>query len=235
MKRILISSILALTTAGPALAQAKDDLPPDASAGDCFARVLIPDSIETVSERVIDRKASVEIRDIPARYATVQEKHLIRQGATVYKTIPAVYETVTETLEIEPGITKTYTKQVVVRPAEIIEETIAPEYETIEVQKLVSPARQERIEIPATYKTVERRIAIGGVAEWRPVLCETNTDATKIAEVQQALADAGHPLAIDGIFGPATFAAMQAYQLEQGLAVGYLTVATVERLGVSPN
>ena len=122
-----------------------------------------------------------------------------------------------------------------VRPAEIIEETIAPEYETIEVQKLVSPARQERIEIPATYKTVERRIAIGGVAEWRPVLCETNTDATKIAEVQQALTDAGHPLAIDGIFGPATFAAMQAYQLEQGLAVGYLTVATVERLGVSPN
>lgn len=235
MKLILLAAMMTMTAAGAALAQAVDDLPPDAAEGDCFARVLIPDSIETVRERVVDRKASIEVRDIPAKYATVQEKHVIRDGATVYKSVPAVYETVSETLEVEPGVTKTYTRQVLVRPAEIIEETIAPEYQTIEVTKLIAPARQERIELPATYKTVERRIARGGVAEWRAILCETNTDAAKIAEVQSALTRAGHPLTIDGVFGPATFAAMQAYQMEQGLPVGYLTISTVERLGVSPN
>ena len=235
MKRIILSSILTVIMAASALAQAADGLPMNAAEGDCFARIVTPDAVETVTERVIDTKASFEIREIPAQYETVQEQVLVREGTTVYKSVPAVYKTVPEKIEIEPGLTKTVMKQVLVEPAKIFEEQIEPQYQTVEVQRLVAPARQERIEIPATYKIVDRRIAKGGTEEWVPILCESNASPQKISEIQTALNAAGHSLIVDGKFGPQTFAAMKAYQLEQGLLVGVLTLSTVKHLGVTPS
>ena len=235
MKPFILSSILALSIAGPSIAQAPAGLPSDAADGDCFARIVTPESVETVTERVIDTKARFEIRDIPAQFETVEEQVLIREGTTVYKSIPAIYKTVAEDVEIEPGLTKTVMKQVLVEPAQVLEEDIEPQYETIEVQRLVAPARSERVEIPATYKTVERVVAKGGQAEWVPILCETNANPQTIAEIQTALNEAGHRLEVDGKFGPQTFAAMKAFQASHGLPVGVLTLSTVERLGVTPS
>ncbi len=235
MKQISINLVVAIMCAGIATAQAPDGLPMDASEGECFARILTPDSVEIITERVIDTKGSFEIREIPAQYETVLDKQLIREGTTVYKAVPAVYKTVPETVEIEPGITKTITRQVVVEPARVIEEMIEPKYEMIEVQKLVSPARRERVEIPATYKTVERRVAKGGTIAWQPILCETNTGPDRIAEVQAALNAAGHAITVDGVFGPQTYAAMEAFQLANDLPVGHLTISTAERLGIAPH
>lgn len=234
MKAIARSSVLLVAMTGSAMAQAPEGLPMDAAPGACFARVVTPDAVVRVTERVIDTKATFEIRNIPAQYETVQENLLIREGTTVYKSVPAVFKTVAEEIEIEPGLTKTIMKQVLIEPARVIEEVIAPEYDVIEVEKLVAPAREERVEIPATYKTIERHVARGGTEEWVPILCETNANPQKIAEIQTALTQAGHPIIIDGKFGPQTFAAMKAYQRAQGLPVGVLTVSTVERLGVSP-
>lgn len=235
MKSIMLSVAFAGAVPGIAFAQAPEGLPLDAQAGECFAQIVSPDSVELVSERVIDTKASVEVRTVPAQYETVQEQVLVREGSTVYKSVPAVYRTVAEAVEIEPGITKTVMKQVLVEPARIIEDRIEPKYEMVEIQRLVAPEREERIEIPATYKTVERYVVTGGTAQWVPILCETNASPQKIAEIQTALSDAGHAIVVDGKFGPQTFAAMKAYQAEQGLPVGVLTVSTVERLGVSPS
>jgi len=235
MKPIILTAALAWATTEAALAQAPEGLPLDAEAGECFAQVLTPETVELVTERVVVTKASFEVRTIPAQYETVQEQILVREGTTVYKSVPAIYKTVAEDVELEPGITKTVMKQVLVEPARVIEEVIEPKYETVEVQKLVAPEREERIETPATYKTVERSVAKGGTQEWVPILCETNASSQKIAEIQTALSDAGHPIVIDGKFGPQTFSAMKAYQSEQGLPIGLLTVSTVESLGVSPS
>lgn len=235
MKPIIQSCIAAFVLAGSALAQTPEGLPSDAAEGDCFARIVTPESYEMVTERVIDTKASFQLRDIPARYETVEEQVLVREGTVVYKSIPAVYKTVPEEVEIEPGFTKTVMKQVLVEPARVLEETIEPQYKTIEIQRLIEPARQERIEIPATYKTVERRVAKGGTEAWVPILCESNASPVLIAEIQTALNTAGHVLRVDGKFGPRTFAAMKAYQSEHGLPIGVLTLSTVEHLGVSPS
>ena len=75
--------------------------------------------------------------------------------------------------------------------------------------------------------------APGGL-EWREVLCETNASSAKIAEVQAALTAAGYTAPSDGEFGPQTLRAMEAFQRDNGLPVGYLTVSTVEALGVNP-
>jgi hypothetical protein len=321
MKKFLLASATAAAFAGVAFGQAAD-LPPSATAGECFARVLIPETTEVLTEQVVDREASVEINVIPAQYETVSEQRLLKEGTKVYKTVPAVYETVTETIEVEPAreqkvvipakyetyteqvlvrdayttwkpgaglygrgaagtgtapvgsdavatgellcmvevpaqydtvtrtrlvsaettdvtvipaVMKTVTKQVVVEPPRVVEEIIPAQYETVSVQKLVTAAYEDRIEIPATYKTVEKRVVTGGGGlEWREVLCDTNTTSSKITEVQAALTAAGYTAPADGAFGPATLRAMESFQRANGLPVGYLTVSTVEALGVSP-
>lgn len=321
MRKLLLVSVTAAALATVAHGQAAD-LPPAANAGECFARVLIPETTEVLTEQVVDKEASFELRVIPAQYETVTEQRLVKEAATLYRTVPAVYETVTETIVVEPereekvvvpanyetyteqvlvrdayttwkpgaglygrvtnengvipngtdavatgellcmvqvpaqydtvtrtrlvsaettdvrvipAVTRSVTKQVVVTPAQVIEETVPAVYDTVTVQKLVTAATEERIEIPATYKTVEKRVITGGGGlEWREVLCDTNTTSSKIREIQTALTAAGFNAPADGQFGPATLTAMEAYQRSNGLPVGYLTVSTAERLGVSP-
>ncbi|MEL7481801.1 MAG: peptidoglycan-binding protein [Pseudomonadota bacterium] len=318
MNKLLILSVAAGVVAGVAVGQGAD-YPPSAEPGECFARVLIPEATEIVTEQVIDRPETQEISIIPARYETVTEQVLIKEETITYRTVPAVYETVTETVIVEPertetvvvpatyetyteevlvrpaystwkpgaglfgrgasaagtegatseqatgellcrvevpaqyetvtrtriatpestdariipAVMETVTKEVVVQPPQVIEEVIPAVYETVTKQVLVEPSREEVTVIPATYKTVEKRVVTGGGGlEWREVLCDTNTTPTKIAEIQRALSAAGYTSPDDGQFGPATLNAMEAYQRANGLPVGYLTVSTVESLGV---
>lgn len=320
MKKMLLASAAATLFCGTALAQGAD-YPPSADPGECFARVLIPETTEVLTEQVVDRPETQEITVIPATYETQTEQVLVKEETKVYRTIPAVYETVTEQVVVEPERTvtrvvpakfETYTEQVLVRPAystwkpgaglfgrgaagtgtanvngeqatgellcrvevpaqydtvtrtriaqpettttdvipakyrtvsrevvaqppQVIEDVIPAEFGTVSKQVLVTPAREDVTVIPATYKTVEKRVVTGGGGlEWREVLCDTNTTSSKIGEIQRALTAAGYDAPSDGAFGPATLRAMESYQRANGLPVGYLTVSTVESLGVSP-
>ncbi len=326
MKKTLVLSVASSALAGLAFGQSAADYPPDAGPGTCFARVLIPETTEVVTEQAIDRAEATEIKVIPASYQTVTEQVLVKEQSVRYNVIPAKYETVTEQVLESPERTETvvvpaeyenYTEQVLVRaayttwkpgnglygrgsagtgttagvvdgalggvstgellcrvevpaqyetvtrtrvarpertetktipatyktvtkervvePARVVEEVIPAEYSTVTVQKLVTPAREETIVIPATYRTVEKRVVTGGGGlEWREVLCDTNASPAKIAEFQRALAAKGYNVPADGAFGPATLAAMEAYQRANGLPVGYLTVSTVQSLGLKP-
>ncbi|MEL7033562.1 MAG: peptidoglycan-binding domain-containing protein [Pseudomonadota bacterium] len=316
MKKYLCATVATAAIAMTAHGQAAD-MPANAEAGECFARVLVPDTITITTEQVVDREASYELKVIPASYETVTEQRLLKEATTTYKTVPPVYETVTETIIVEPereesiivpaqyetyteqvlvreayttwkkgdglygrdrenttetialatgellcrvevpaeyatvtktrlvspettevrvipAVTKTVTKEVVVEPARVIEETIPAEYETVTRQQLVSAASEERIEIPATYKTVEKRqVTNQGGLEWRQVLCETNATPQMIRDIQTALTAAGYDVPADGEFGPATLRAMESFQRANGLPIGYLTMSTVDALGLS--
>lgn len=322
MKKLVLLASASALFAGSAFAQASTDLPSNADAGECFARVLIPETTQAVLEEVVDRPETQEITVVPARYETITEQVLIKDAETLYKVIPATYSTVTEQVLIEeertetivipaefetfseqvlvrpayttwkPGsgllglgggngvtgdgedtrsltgellckveipaqydtVTRTrikspertetrlipsrydtVTREVVSRPAEVVQEAIPAVYDTITVQRLVSPTREEVVTIPATYKTVEKRVVTGGGGlEWREVLCDTNSNSAKIREVQNALSTAGYPVATDGQFGSGTLRAMENFQRANGLPVGYLTVSTVQALGVNP-
>jgi hypothetical protein len=158
--------------------------------------------------------------------------------------VPAQYETVTRTRlkspeRVETGVIparfRTVERQVLREPARVIEEIVPAEYEEVEVQRLVTPEQQETIVVPATYKTIEKKtVTGGGTVEWREVLCDSNATKAKIVEVQRALASKGYKVQADGVFGPATLDAMEDWQEKNGLPVGYLTISTVESLGVSP-
>jgi Putative peptidoglycan binding domain len=159
--------------------------------------------------------------EVPAQYDNVTRTRIKTPERTDTKVIPASFRTVT--------------KEVIAQPPQVVEEKIPAVYDTVTVQKLVSPAREETIVIPATYKTIEKRVVTGGGGlEWREVLCDTNASSTKIAEIQRALTAKGYNAPSDGTFGPATLQAMEAYQRATGQPIGYLTVGTVQSLGVTP-
>jgi len=156
--------------------------------------------------------------------------------------IPAQYRTVTRTVMVEPARSemrqipasyRTVTKAVVKTPARFTEDIIPAEYITIPVQVMVEPERFETETIPAVFETIQRQRIVPST-QWAEVLCDTNATGTKIAEIQRALARAGYFTAADGVFGPKTLAAMEAYQKDKGLPLGYLTVETVRSLGVNP-
>ncbi len=216
-----------------AIAQDLGDLPAAAKAGECFVEIVQDEQIEWVEQRVIEQPASFESVTHPAVYETVEERVRVKDATTVYKSVPASYETVFETIDVEPGTSVTVAKQKLAEPARLIEEEVPAEYQTILVERLVSPAREERVETPAIYVTIEKPVLTGGTSEWHQILCD-DTPRETIADVQTALTAAGYPAAVDGVFGPETWGAMEAYQSAHDLAVGYLTVATVEHLGVSP-
>ncbi|MEM1105956.1 MAG: peptidoglycan-binding domain-containing protein [Pseudomonadota bacterium] len=318
----MFSSAAAVAMAGAAFGQSAD-MPPAADPGACFARVLIPETTEVVTEQVVDRPESTEIQVIPATFETVTEQVLIKEETIEYRTIPATYQTITEQVMIEPEKTETlvipaqfetYTEDVLVRPAyttwkpgaglfgrgaagtgtapgsgetqvatgellcrvevpavfdtvtrtrlispertetrviparfetvtkqvvatppQVIEEIIPAQFETVEVRRMISAPTEEIVTIPATFKTIEKRVVTGGGGlEWREVLCDTNASPAKIREVQTALTTAGYQTPTDGAFGPATLRSMEAFQRANGLPVGYLTVSTVQALGVTP-
>ena len=222
-----------LSTPIGAVAQDLGDLPASAQAGECFVEIFQDEEIKWVEQRVLERPASFEIVTHEAVYETVEQKVRVKDATTIYKSVPASYETVFETVDVQPGSSVTVAKQQLAEPARLIEEEIPAEYQNVRVERLVSLAREERIEIPATFVTIEKPILTGGTSEWHQLMCD-DTPPEKIAEVQAALSEAGYPASVDGIFGPETWGAMEAYQAAHNLAVGYLTVTTVEHLGISP-
>ena len=88
---------------------------------------------------------------------------------------------------------------------------------------------------PARYETVNRRERISDARyEWREVVCEASLDSQLIRDLQRALQRAGYPPGpIDGIFGPRTRSAVNAYQRDNGLPVDdRLNVTTLRDLGL---
>lgn len=109
-----------------------------------------------------------------------------------------------------------------------------PKYTTVQVQKLIQPASERRIPIPATYKTITKKQKVSeGYAKWVPIVCKSSMDTTTIQKVQQALKSQGYYKGpIDGVWGSESRAATRAYQKANGLPVAGLSVATMESLGL---
>lgn len=211
--------------------------------------VVTPAEYETLTEKVLVRPAYVTWKPgsgLFGRQASSEDNITLPTGEILCRVeVPAQYDTVIrkrlktpERIETKviPARYRTIERQVLQAPARVVEETIPAEYADVQVQRLVTPERQETVVVPATYKTIEKRtVTGGGTVEWREVLCDSNATPEKIAEVQRALAAQGYKVQADGVFGPATLKAMEAYQNANGLPVGYLTISTVESLGISPD
>ncbi len=109
-----------------ATAQISGDLPPNAVSGKCYAKCLIPDQYETVTEQILLKEASARIEVVPAVYETVSEQVLVKEPYRVLEVVPASFTTQSEQLMVK-------------EPSERLE-YVPPVYQTVTEQVLVAPA-----------------------------------------------------------------------------------------------
>jgi len=161
---------------------------------------------------------------IPAVFKTETTTVELEPEKEVEEIIPAVYEEVVERVKIREAY-KTWKKG----------EGPIQKYDEATGRKLVTPAKVDRIEIPARYETVYETVkATPGKMEWRPILCSTNVSEDIISRLQIALRDKGFNVGvIDGVLGAGTMNAVKRYQKDNGLAEGQITIETLKSLDVT--
>lgn len=78
-------------------------LPPDARAGECYARVFLPPKFASKTEKILAKPEGERLEIIPAKYETVTERVLVQEASEKLIPIPATYGTATEKVQISDG------------------------------------------------------------------------------------------------------------------------------------
>lgn len=142
------------------------DLPYDAKPGQCYAKCLVPDEYETVTEQILTKEESTKLSISKAEYRMEEETVMVKEGYTVLEVVPPTYTTVTEEIMVKEASTKL--------------KTVPATYETVTETLMISPATTKWVkgkastkclskdpndcrvwclkEIPAQYKTVKRQV-----------------------------------------------------------------------------
>ncbi|MGH8550511.1 MAG: peptidoglycan-binding domain-containing protein, partial [Methylococcales bacterium] len=133
-----------------------------------------------------------------------------------------------------PAKYQSIVKEVIEKPATTKKVPIPEKIAEFKVSKLVSPAKESKIEIPAEYQTVSKRVKVSDEKlAWRSVLCETNTTKDLLANIQTALQKAGfYTGPVNGAMGRQTQTALREFQKKNGLETGGITLRTLDILGV---
>ncbi|HKQ47168.1 MAG TPA: hypothetical protein VJZ71_03750 [Phycisphaerae bacterium] len=139
-------------------------LPPNARVGECYAKVFVPATFKTVSERILVREGTETIEIIPAKYEWVEEKVLVKDASTVLEAVPAEYATREQTIEVNSGYTGWEINKNALcenpkdQPARDIFCLVShpSERKTVQTQYQSKPARVQTVCIPAQYDTVRR-------------------------------------------------------------------------------
>lgn len=195
----------------PSYSASGDLLPPNAKAGECYARVLVPAVYETTTEQVLAKAASERVEVVPATYEYVEETVVTREASTKLEVVPATYKTVTEEIMVEPEKTVlrevpaqygTETEQILVKPAyttwkkgrgpiEKVDSStgeimclveVPAEYRTVTKRVVTSPATTTSDVIPAKYKTVTRTV-LDQPATTREVEIPAKYDTVKVRKL----------------------------------------------------
>ena len=227
---------------------------------------VIPPVYRTVEDKVLVKAASERVEQLPATYKLVEEKQLVKPATTIWKKghgpiekldnssgeimclveVPAEYRIVKSKvidtaadvkripIAAEYSVVK---RQELVKASEVREVETPAEYKTVKVLKTTVQAEEKHIPIPAEYQEVSRQVLVSeGSAEWKSILCETNTTSGIVQDIQRALLAKGfNPGKIDGVIGVETSSAIRGFQQANGLATGGLTIDTLNKLGVTVN
>ncbi len=166
-----------------------DLLPPNAKAGECYARVHTPATYRTETKKVLKKEASYQVETskpiysnvtdyvlvkeqsevaelIPARYGWKTESVLIKEAYTGFKTIPAVYASGNEKVLVKSAYT-TWKKgrgpieKVNNSTGEIMCLVEVPaEYKKVSSKALITPEKSEKVIYPAVYKDIKKKVML---------------------------------------------------------------------------
>ena len=100
------ASVIAADQAETGAAAGAGLLPPNARAGECYAKVMVPAVYKTVEEKVVVADASEKIEVIPAKYEWTEVRVPVTPESEKLVAVPAKFETVEEKVEVEAAHTE---------------------------------------------------------------------------------------------------------------------------------
>ncbi|MEO0339773.1 MAG: peptidoglycan-binding domain-containing protein [Bacteroidota bacterium] len=179
MRLLTLTLVVALATVFPMFGQAPEGLPADAEAGKCYAKCMIADDYETVTERVVVKAASKRVEIVPAKFETITQRILIKEPS---KRIASA--------SLSNDLYENATERVMIKPAYVRYEYVPAEYETITERIMVREASKRFVPRSAKFKTVRTQVetepevkyAVGTVAQF-----ETVTERVMVREASTRL------------------------------------------------
>ena len=200
-----------------------DELPPNAKAGECYARVFEPAQYDIVKERVIVQEASQKVDITPAIEEWVEKQVIVKEASKRLEVIPAQYETRTERVLVKPASTrieqvpaeyKTVTEQVLVKQAQTVWKKgkgavekidgatgeimclveIPAEYKTVTRQVVVKPASTRTVKVEAEYESVPRTVMVTP-PQTKEVVIPAEYRTIRVREITQPAKEVVTPVA----------------------------------------
>lgn len=155
---------------------------PDAKAGECYAKVIVPAKYSTQEETVVVQEASERIEIIPAQYETAEQTIVTKETSQRIVAVPATFSSASERIEVSPaslnwvnggsksipaspsaldGISRSGVDLTSAAPGTCFREYYTPEQYKSQTQQIMVKAGSERISIvPARYETMEERVIV---------------------------------------------------------------------------
>lgn len=217
---------------------------------------IVPAKFKTVEEQFVTEPEMTQMEVVPPEFQEVGEEVIVRpahmtgqksqgiQGevmrmvekpAEVKKVARNVVKTPASVREVViPAKYRTLEKQVLDTPAEVKKIEVPAEYTTVRVKKMVEPAREVRNKVPAEYTEVEVMSKVQDAQmRWERVLCAAEVDGDMNKKIQTALIRHGYDIGkVDGKLGSASMRALEDFQRRNNLAVGNVTLETIDALGI---
>lgn len=204
----------------------------------------VPARYERVARQVVQRPAFARKTSLAAEFASLPyEKQLI--GARVeVETVPATYaDRDAKVLKAASKLVQTeilcdqFASRETVR---ILQSALVDRGYKIRIDGIYGPETQGAMEqfqrdnaLMRGYMTLEsvRALQVTPV-HCAPSYCSQTKPQTTVLATQAALSEAGFFAVQDGIHGPQTQAALERFQAENGLEIGYLSAETMHKLNI---
>ena len=108
LKMLPAVTAASLVALGSGIASAQETIDntqtlPDAKAGECYAKVIVPAKFSTQQETVVLQEASERIEVIPAKYESAEQTIVLKESTQQITTVPAVFEESSERVEVSPA------------------------------------------------------------------------------------------------------------------------------------
>ena len=161
-------------------------VPPNAKAGECYAKVVIPAKYKTVEERVLVQEASNKISVVPAKYEWVEEKVEMTPEGKKLINVPATYKKVTEVIEVKPA-TKSWYVSLKKHAAPVSKEIlVAAKLKGIDLDNTAPETCYKEYYTPETYKTIEEEVVIQKESNKTKVIPAEYEMVEKVIEIKPA-------------------------------------------------
>lgn len=165
---------------------------PNAKAGQCFAKVKVPEKYKTQTQKILLSKAITKrVLVKPAQYRWVDKRVKVQRGRHQDKHQPAQYKTTTKRVMVKPAteiwkkgrdaitridnmtgqimcrvkvpaVYKNVEKKTLIQAAKTVQKYIPAVYKTVKKKVRISPEQYRTVQTPARYKTRSHRVKVSG-------------------------------------------------------------------------